>query len=149
MMRQAIFMLGEEKYGLDIMDISIIEKVIKVEPKAGLSGNFKGVIDLRGEIIPVYSLRRRFGLSDIEYNEDTRFVITSSNGKPVAYEVDRVVEIVQVEKDTLLEVPEITINSKNDYMKNVVKYGDNLVIILDPEKIMTEEEQAAAQKITK
>jgi purine-binding chemotaxis protein CheW len=149
MMKQAIFMLGEEEYGLDIMDISIIEKVIPVETAAGLSGNFKGIINLRGDIIPVYSLRRRFGLEDIAYDDDTRFIITSSYGKLVAYEVDRVVEIIQIESDKLLDVPEIAINKESNYMKNVINYDGHLVIILDHDRIITEEEQVIVQKVTK
>lgn len=149
MMKQAIFMLGEEEYGLDIMDISIIEKVIPVEPAAGLSANFKGIINLRGDAIPVYSLRRRFHLEDIAYDDDTRFIITTSNGKLVAYEVDRVVEIIQIESDKLLDVPEIVINKESHFMKNVISYDGHLVIILDHDKIMTDEEQVVVQKVTK
>lgn len=149
MMKQAIFMLGEEEYGLDIMDINIIEKVSSVEPVAGLSDNFKGIVKLRGDIIPVYSLRRRLGLKDATYDDDSRFVITSSNGMLIAYEVDRVVEIFQFDEDKLLSVPEIAVNKENQFMKNLVNYNGRLVYILDPDRIMTEQEQAAVQKVVK
>lgn len=149
MIKQAIFMLGEEKYGMDIMDINIIEKAITVEPNAVLTGNFKGIINLRDEKIPVYSLRRRIGLEDIAYDEDTRFILSSLDGLTVAYEVDRVVEIVQLEENKLLAVPEISIGKGNQFMKNVINYNGDLIIILDPDKILTEQEQAAVEKVIK
>ena len=149
MIKQAIFTLGDEKYGLDIMDISTIEKTTSVEPKAALPANFKGVINLRGDIVPVYSLRRRFGFEDIPYDEETRFIIGLVNEMPVAFEVDRVVEILQIEDELLYTVPEVTFNKDNIFMKNVVNYDGRLVIILDPKKILTEQEQDVAQNVVK
>jgi len=147
MIKQALFVLGEEKYGMDIMDINIIERTGSVEKVAGLPDNFKGIVRLRGDIIPVYSLRRRFGLADIPYDDDTRFVISSCGDLPVAYEVDKVVEILQLEDEQLLCVPEIAVNNDNRFMKNVINHNGQLIIILDPDKIMTEQEKAAAEKI--
>jgi len=147
MIKQAVFVLGEEKYGMDIMDINIIERTSKVEKAAGLPDNFKGIIRLRGDLIPVYSLRRRFGLADIPYDDDTRFVIASSNSKLVAYEVDKVVGIMPLEEEQLLAVPEIAVGNENSFMKNVINHNDQLIIILDPDKILTEQEKVAVEKV--
>jgi len=147
MIKQALFVLGEEKYGMDIMEINIIERTGSVEKVPGLSENFKGIIRLRGDIVPVYSLRRRFGLADIPYDDDTRFVISSCGGMTVAYEVDKVVEILQLEDDQLYGVPEIAVNNDNCFMKSVINHNGQLIVILDPEKIMTEQERAAVDKI--
>lgn len=147
MIKQALFVLGEDKYGMDIMDINIIEKTGNVEKVAGLPDNLKGIIRLRTDIIPVCSLRRKFGLTDIPYDDDTRFIISSCGGMLVAYEVDRVLEIIQMKDEQILSVPEIAVNNKNDFMKNVINYNGQLVIILDPEKLLTEQERAAAEKV--
>lgn len=138
--KQAIFKLGDEEYGLDIMEVNTIEKVIPIEPVANLPKNFKGIIRLRGDVIPVYSLRRKFGLEDIVINDDTRFIITTSNGILVAYEVDKMSEIVQFEPELLNEVPSIVKNKDTAYMKLITNINDRLVIILDHDGILSENE---------
>lgn len=145
--KQAVFMLGEEEYGLDIMDVNIIEKVIPVEPVASFPKNLKGIIRLRGDVIPVYSLRRKFGLEDIAADDDTRFIITNSNGNPVAYEVDRMMEIVQLEPDQILEAPSVVKNKDTSYMKAVTNVHDRLVIILNHDGILTEDEQSKIKAV--
>lgn len=147
--KQAVFMIGEEEYGMNIMDVIIIEKPMTVEPSAKLLKNLRGTIKLRGEIIPLYSLRRKFGLEDTEYSEDTRFVITASNGIRIAYEVDRVTEIVNLDSDQMSEVPEIVKNKDTTYMKAVTNLHDGLVILLDHEGILSEEEQKNIKEVLK
>ena len=138
--KQAIFMLGDEEYGFDIMDVNIIEKVMPVELVANCPKNVKGIIRLRGEVIPVYSLRRKFGLEDTTSDENSRFVITVSNGIKAAYEVDRMKEIVQFEEEQLFEVPSIVHSKDTAYMKAVAIVDGRMVIILNHDGILTEEE---------
>lgn len=139
--KQAIFNLGEAEYSLDIMDVVTIEKVIAVESVSSLPENFKGVINLRGEVIPVYSLRRKFGMEDIQPDLDTRFVITMTNDVKVAYEVDKMTGIVQVSGEQLNEVPAIVQDKNTSYLKSITKVNDRLVIILNKDGILAEEEQ--------
>ena len=138
--KQAVFMLGEEAYSFDIMDIKTLEKVIPIESAEGLSKNFKGVIRLRGDLIPVYSLRRKFGLEDTETDQDTRFIVTISRGVQVAYEVDRMKEIVDMDASQLYDSPEILRTESTSYVKGIAKIEDHPVIILDDDGILTEEE---------
>lgn len=147
--KQAVFMLGEEEYGLDIMDINIIEKIIPIEPVLGLPKNLKGIIRLRGDVIPVYSLRRKFGLEDIPADGDTRFIITTSNDILIAYEVDRMIEIAKIEPDQLYEVPPIVNSADTLYMKSITNLSDRLVVILNHDGILTEEEQKKIKSIIK
>lgn len=147
--KQAVFMIGKEEYGMNIMDVIIIEKPMTVEPSAKLLKNLRGTIKLRGEIIPVYSLRRKFGLEDAEYSEDTRFIITSSNGIRIAYEVDMVTEIVNLDDEQLYDIPEIVKSQATTYMKAVTNVHDGLVILLDHEGILSEEEQKNIKEVLK
>lgn len=147
--KQAVFMLGKEEYGMDIMDVNIIEKPIPIEPVAGLPKNFKGIINLRGEVIPIYSLRRKFGLEDAETDRDTRFILTTSNNVPVAYEVDRMVEIAQLEDNQQSEVPQIAKSEDTAYMQSVANIRGQLVIILNHNGILTREEQEKLQNVIK
>ena len=147
--KQVIFSLGEHEYGFDIMDVNIIEKAIPIEPVANFPQNLKGIIRLRGDVIPVYSLRRKFGLEDVQADDDTRFIITTSKDLQVGYEVDGMKEIVQLEEEQLNEAPSIVKNKDTTYIKFITKWNDKLVIIMNHDGIMTEEEINQAKEVVK
>ncbi len=147
--KQAIFSLGDEEYGFDIMDVNIIEKVIPIEPVANAPKNLKGIIKLRGDVIPVYSLRRKFGMTDADSDEDTRFIITTSNDIQIAYEVDKMKEIVQFEQEQLYAVPSILESKDTTYMKSVTNVDDRLIVVLNHDGILSEEEQSKIKALVK
>ncbi len=140
--KQAVFALGDREYGFDIMDVNTIEKVIPILPVANIPTNFKGIIQLRGETIPVYSLRRKFGLPDVPTDDNTRYIITKTGGLLVAYEVDQMKEIVQLEPEQLNEFPSILKNLNTSYVKFVTNVNGRLILGLDQNKIMAQEEEA-------
>ena len=145
--KQAVFMLGDREYGMDIMEVNTIEKFINIEAVASFSNNLKGIIKLRGDIIPVYSLRRKFGLADIEPNDDTRFIITTSNGIQIAYEVDKMSEIVPFDDEQIFDVPSIVKSKDTSYMKLVANIDDRLIVLLNPDGILSEEEQSKIKSV--
>jgi purine-binding chemotaxis protein CheW len=147
--KQAVFMLGDKEFGLDIMEVNIIEKIMSVEPVASFSNNLKGIIKLRGDIIPVYSLRRKFGLGDIQPDDDSRFIITTSNGLQIAYEVDKMLEIVQFEEDQTFDVPSIIKSKDTTYMKQVTSIDDRLIVVLEHDGILSEDEQSKIKAVIK
>ena len=147
--KQALFTLGEEEYGFDIMDVNIIEKVIPVEPVAKFPKNLKGVINLRGDIIPVYSLRRKFGLADKETDDNTRFIITTTDNLQIAYEIDSMKEIVQLEEDQSYEVPSVVKNADTSYIQSVTSVNERLVLVLNRDTIISEEELAKVREVLK
>ncbi|MDF2906486.1 MAG: Chemotaxis protein CheW [Herbinix sp.] len=147
--KQAVFMLGDKEYGMDIMEVNIIEKFMNIEPVASFPSNLKGIIKLRGEVIPVCSLRRKFGLEDTQPNDDTRFIVTTSNGIQVAYEVDKMSEIVQFEADQIFDVPAIVKSKDTSYMKLVTNIDDRLIVILDHDGILTADEQDKIKAVIK
>lgn len=139
--KQAVFVVGEEEYGLDIMDVSIVEKYMTIEKVSDLPKNVKGVIRLRGDIIPVYSLRRKFGLEDIQPDEDTRFIITTSKDILFAFEVDKMKEIVNMDEEQMNEVPTIVNSKDTAYMKAVANHQGRLILLLDHNGILADDEQ--------
>lgn len=139
--KQAVFMLGDKEYGMDIMEVNMIEKFMNIEPVASFPNNLKGIIKLRGDVIPVYSLRRKFGLEDVAPTDDTRLIITTSNNIQIAYEVDKMSEIVLFEENQIYEVPAVVKSKDTSYMKLVTSIDDRLVVILDHDGILTEDEQ--------
>lgn len=145
--KQTIFQIGDERYSLDIMKVIIVEKYIPVEQAAKSPMNMKGIIRLRGDIIPVYSLRGKFGLEDKEPGPDTRLVIANSNDMKIAYEVDKMQGIATLEPEQINEVPSIVKCTDTSYLKKVVNIDGRLIIQLDPDGILTEEEQKGMKAI--
>ena len=145
--KQAVFMLEDKEYGMDIMEVNIIEKFMNIEPVSSFPDTLKGIIKLRGDVIPVYSLRRKFGLGDIQPDDETRFIITTSNDILIAYEVDKMSEIVQFEENQMYEVPSVIKNKDTSYMKLVTSVDDRLIVILDQNGILSEEEQTKIKKV--
>ena len=147
--KQALFIIGEEEYGLDIVDIMTIEKLIVIEPAANLTKNIKGTINLRGDVIPVYSLRSKFGLEEIPSNSKTRLVITNSNDMEIAYEVDQVRGITNLEQEQVNEIPSIIQSQNTGYIKQVANVDGRLIVLLDHDGILSEEDQDCARKLFK
>lgn len=138
--KQAVFMLGEDGYSLDIMDVIAIEKIAAVRSVSSFPKNFKGVMVLRGDKIPVYSLRRKFGMEDIQTDDDTRLIITLVDGLKIGFEVDKMAEIVQVDETQVNDVPPIVKEEDTSYMKSVIKVDDRLILMLDPGGILPSED---------
>lgn len=147
--KQAVFKLGEEEYGLDIMDVNTVEKYISIEKAANLPKNVKGILRLRGDVIPVYSLRSKFGLEEKEPDHDTRLIITNSNGTPIAYEVDQMRGIENIDPEQLYEVPSIVKSKATSYMKQVTNLNGRLIVLMDHNGILADEEQEALKNLSK
>lgn len=139
--KQAIFKLGDDVYGMDIMNIKSIENPIAVEKVKKAPDNIIGMIDLRGDRLPVYSLRRKFGLEDKETDADTRLLITNSNNIPIAYEVDKMEEITVLTGDQIIDQPSLFKNNNTSYMKAITKNNDRLIILMDEDGILAEDEK--------
>ena len=139
--KQVIFQLGDVQFGFDIMNVITIEKGISVEPVPNSSKSIQGIISIRGDIIPVYNLRYKFGLADSARDENTRFIITTNNGTMIAYEVDKIIKIVQIEPEQQKEVPSIIESKDTSYYNSVVNLDGKLIYLLNNEGILSEEEQ--------
>ncbi len=147
--KQAVFYLEDEVYGMDIMDVKTIEKPIVVEQIANAPKNMKGIIRLRGDVIPVYSLRSKFGLPAKQPDQDVRLLITNSNGIQIAYEVDKMQGIANTDLEQMIEVPSIMKSKNTTYMKNIFNLDGRLIVLLDKDGILTKEEEEQLKKLPK
>lgn len=141
--KQAVFLIGNEEYGLDIMRVNTVEKDIKIEKISNPPKNVKGTIHLRGDVIPVYSLRSKFGLEDKKPDKDTRLIITDLNGMQVALEVDSMKGINDIGPLQINEVPPIIKSRSTSYVKSIASVNGRLILLLDSDGVLTEEEQNA------
>ncbi|HEX7713958.1 MAG TPA: chemotaxis protein CheW [Bacillota bacterium] len=136
-----IFKLADEEFGVDILKVNEIEKLdqgITRVPKA--PAFVEGVINLRGEVIPIVDLRRRFGLAMREIGYDSRVIIVEAGGNKVGMTVDAVVEVARINESAIEPAPSITKGVNSYYLSGVAKLGERLIVLLDLEKALTAEE---------
>lgn len=134
--------LGKDIYGIDIKyieNIIVMHNITRV-PKA--QPYFLGVINLRGEVIPVMSLRRRLGLEDIEFTSITRIIIIKPepSAAPVGLIVDEVNEVISLDDDSVQMISYDEKESKENFSAGIGKYGDDLINILNIPSIVIENE---------
>jgi len=138
-----IFRLEGDEFGIEISKIStIIEKDMDITRVPRQPAFLKGVINLRGEIIPVLSLRLKFRLPDDVYNEDTRIIIIKLDDLSVGLIVDSVAEVVELDDETTESVSNISGEKTFEYLKGVGKLNGRIITLLDLEKIVMLEEAA-------
>ena len=138
--KPVVFKVGNEMYGVDINLVQSIEREIQVVPVPNSMPYIKGIVNLRSEVIPVYSLKKKFGLVDNGVSENT-IIIDTKNVK-LALEVDEVVEIGDI-----VPMPEIALNAQTQYMPRVANVDGNLIILLDVTELLSEEEETAVKQM--
>lgn len=143
-----IFKLGNENYGVDIDIVSGIEKLLPIVRIPNSVPYIQGIINLRGSIIPVLSLRNRFGLPEIPDTDTTEFLITSVGGTLLALKVDAVDSIYDLMTAQTFETPAIVQTPETAYMKEVVLMEDKrLIIVLNTNELLSKQEKEAVQKM--
>ena len=143
-----MFKLGSEEYGIDITRITAIEELPQITSIPDMPIFVKGVINLRGKVIPAVDLRLRFGIEEKEYDDRTCIVIVSINNSSVGLIVDIVSEVHEIGKNDMGPPPTFKNTSgKEQYIAGLAKKGDEVKIILDVEKIISNEENQKLSKI--
>jgi len=133
-----VFRLDNEEYGADINKVTIIERPMNITRVPMTPHYIKGVINLRGDIIPVMSLRLRLGLDEIDEDENTRIIIFNINGISFGAIVDSVSEVLQFDDSQIEGVSSIISDKALDYISGVAKAKDKLVTLLNLEKLIAE-----------
>ena len=141
-----VFKLGEELYGVEILQVQTIERMLELTAVPDAPEFVEGVTNLRGEVMPVIDLRKRFGLPDAEQTDQTRIITVNILEKQIGMIVDEASEVVKVSKDAIEEPPQIVRGVKDTYLEGVAKLENRLLIILDLCKIF-EEEISSLQEI--
>lgn len=136
-------MLGDEEYGLNIMDIKEIIRPREVTEVPRTPDYVLGIISLRGVIIPVFDIRMRLGLDHGERGRKARVVVVNLADDLYGLLVDSVVQVLSIPLSRIDPPPEIIGGVGADFMKGVGKVEDRLVILLDLEKVLSAEENTA------
>lgn len=134
------FNIGDEEFGVDILKVQEINRMLDVTRVPNAPEYVDGVINLRGKVIPIIDLRRRFGLERKEHDKNTRIVVVELSGKVVGFVVDAVSEVLRIPKSVTEQPPPIVAGIGADYITAVGKLEDRLLILLDLEKVLSLEE---------
>ncbi|HKL10809.1 MAG TPA: chemotaxis protein CheW [Clostridia bacterium] len=134
------FVIGEEIYGLDIGFVTQIINILEITKIPGQPDYVKGVINLRGKIVPVMEVRSKFKRKAIEYDDRTCIIVLSVEEMTVGLIVDGVAEVVSIEKNSLTEVPEFGCNSQEDYLDGFYEKKEKVVALLNCAELIRHKE---------
>ena len=132
------FNIGTEEFGVDILKVQEINRMVEITRVPQTPDYVEGVINLRGKVIPIIDLRKRFGLEVKEYDRNTRIVVVDINGDILGMVVDSVSEVLRIPKNTIEPPPQIVTGINTEYINGVAKLEDRLLIFLDLSKVIDE-----------
>lgn len=134
------FLLGKETYGIEIKYVTEIIGIQAITEIPELPEYVKGIINLRGKIIPVMDVRLRFKKEPKEYNDRTCVIVIDINDISIGLIVDSVSEVLTIPEQGIVEPPKMNKGFNNRYIKNIGKVGSDVKLLLDCEKLLTEDE---------
>ncbi len=130
------FNIGEEEFGVDILQVQEIIRMLEVTRVPNAPEYIDGVINLRGKVIPIIDLRRRFDMARKEHDKHTRIVVVELGGQVVGFVVDAVSEVLRIPRSVTEPPPTLVGGVREEYITAVGKLEDRLLILLDLEKIL-------------
>lgn len=141
------FNIGQEEFGVDILKVQEINRMIVVTQVPNAPEYIDGVINLRGKVIPIIDLRTRLGLPRKQHDKDTRIIVVELGGKTVGFVVDAVREVLRIPKSITEPPPSIVGGINSQYITAVGKLEDRLLILLDLDKVLSTEEKEQVKNI--
>jgi len=130
------FKLGNEEYGIDILKVQEIRGYDQVTPIANSPSFLKGVINLRGTIVPIIDMRIKFGVSKAEYDQFTVVIILNIAHRVVGIVVDSVSDVTPLSSDQIRPTPELSGAVDTSYIDGLASLSERMLILLDIEKLM-------------
>jgi purine-binding chemotaxis protein CheW len=139
------FHLEREEFGVDILKVQEINRMVKITRVPQAPHYCEGVINLRGKVIPVIDLRKKFEMEVEEWTKNTRIIVCNVDGTVIGMIVDAVEEVLRIPSSTIEPAPEIATSVNSDYIKGVAKLEERLLIFLDISRIAGEMTQEIRQ----
>lgn len=134
------FSLGKETYGIEIRYVTEIIGIQAITEIPELPEYIKGIINLRGKIIPVMDVRLRFKKEPRAYNDRTCVIVIDIKDISIGLIVDSVSEVLSIPEEDIVEPPQMNKGFNNRYIKKIGKVGSDVKLLLDCEKLLTEDE---------
>jgi purine-binding chemotaxis protein CheW len=131
-----IFKLNGEHYGLNIHNVENIEKQVDITRVPHTKKYIKGVINLRGNVIPIVDLRERFGLETKPADDDTRIIIMNHAELKIGVIVDSSSETLQLSEDNIDAAPSVKASAEDDFIREIGKHNNRIIMLLDIKKVL-------------
>lgn len=140
-MQLVTFNLGKEEFAVPILQIQEINRLVEITRVPKSPDFVEGVINLRGKVIPIIDLRKRFSLPQAELGKYSRVVVINMDGRMVGLIVDSVSEVLRLSEQAIEPAPPIVAGIDSEYIKGLGKIEGRLLILLDLNKILSKEEK--------
>lgn len=134
------FRLESEKYGIKVMQVQEVLRMTEIAPVPGAPHYVIGIINLRGNVVTVIDTRKRFGLPEVEADDETRIVIVEAENNVVGILVDSVAEVVDLKMGEIETAPNVGNDESSKYIQGVSSRDDELLILVDVNKLLSDEE---------
>ncbi len=135
------FSIGGEEFGVEILKVQEIVRSMEMTRVPNAPDFGEGVVNLRGRVIPIIDMRKRFGLERKEHDSRTRIIVIDMNGVVTGFVVDSVSEVLRLPRNTIEPPPPVVAGIESEYISGVGKLEDRLLILLDMDSLLSSKEQ--------
>lgn len=141
------FMLDNEEYGVEILKVQEIIGYIGFTKLPNMPTFIKGVLNLRGTVVPVIDLRRKFHMENKDYDKFTVIMILEVAGRIMGIIVDSVSDVINLDEDDIQPTPSFSTKIRTDFIKSLGKKNEKFIIMLDMDRVLSEKELEATDSI--
>ncbi|MDZ4700622.1 MAG: chemotaxis protein CheW [Rhodothermales bacterium] len=141
------FVIGEEEFGVDILNVQEIIRPVEITRVPNTADFVVGVINLRGKIVPVVDLRKRFGMPRRERDKNTRIVVIEIQDQVVGFMIDMVRQVIRLDRGTIEPPPELATGKGAQYIRGVARLDDRLLTLIDLEVLLRDDTQAVLDSV--
>lgn len=141
------FRIDDEEFGVDILRVQEIIRMMGITKVPKAPDFVEGVINLRGNVIPILDLRKRFRLEPREHDGQTRIIVIEIDNLVVGFIVDSVSEVLRIPENTVEPPPSVVSGLDSEYISGVGKLDDRLLILLDLNKLLSREETEVLSQV--
>jgi purine-binding chemotaxis protein CheW len=134
------FTMGKEEYAVDILKVQEINRMSEIAQVPNAPNYVEGLINLRGRVIPVVSLRKRFGFEEKENDAQARIMIMDIQGITIGLVVDAVSEVLRIPSNTVEPTPHVATDMGTEFIKGIAKLEDRLIILIDMDMLIEKAE---------
>jgi purine-binding chemotaxis protein CheW len=139
----AIFNLDDEKYGVDILNVAGITEVPVINKVPNSPAYVEGIMNLRGDVIPVVNLKKRFGYEDASFAKSARIMLISIDNGTIGYIVDETNQVIKFSDEDIEDTPAMLKTDDKRFIKAIGKHKGEIYILLDMQKILSDLESHA------
>lgn len=136
-----LFQIADLEYGMGISYVQGVETYVKIVPIANADECIEGIVDIRGDVIPIYNLRKKFQLAEVPVTEFTKFIIAKMDDRLVGFKVDNVTGMRNILENDIFDVPKVMNKEETSYIDFIVRREGKLCVVIKPEQLLDEVEK--------